>query len=207
METVPQVLEIPLSQISPNPDNPRHSISQEEIDAMAASLAEIGQKTPIKVRRISQDKYELVGGHIRLMGAQKAKLETLRAWVMELTPEQALEEAIYDNRNQPMGWLDNYVSIETLMALNPNLIQQQVADRLEVSQKTVSRALKLLSLLSPTSREAIYTQGIKSGNSIQITEKAFFQLTGLAKGAPDDQSQVVTALKVVLERRMPESQA
>jgi ParB/RepB/Spo0J family partition protein len=206
--TATTLRQIPISQIKPNVQNPRHSISQQEIDAMASSLLEMGQKTPIKVRQSGPDEYELVGGHIRLLGAQKANLTTLNALVLKLTPEAAIEEAIYDNRNQPMSWLDNYISIETLIALKPDLTQQQVADRLEIERSLVSKAQKLLNLLNKHSRELICEQFTKSSDS-QLTQRVVYTLTGIGSlvwSQDQLQAMVERALKVVIDKKLTESQ-
>src|SRR5581483_10878554 len=103
--------DIPLSKIRPNPDNPRGPVDPLEAISMAESLREAGQKTEIRVRPMTDSEkaqyppyeYLLIGGHVRLAGAQIAKLETLRAVVLDPTnPNQEFLDAVLDNRWRDM---------------------------------------------------------------------------------------------------------
>ncbi len=201
-------LQIPILKIRPNANNPRHVITQDAVDKKVASLKANGQETPIKVRPLAPEErtaspgidYELIGGHLRLLAAQKLGWESLTAQVLDGTPEEIERAALVDNKGEDMHWLDWDRAMERMMATDPQLTQQDVADRLEFSQKTVSKALKLLSLLSSSAREAIYTRGINLETNETIGEKAVFPLTELA-----DPQKVEAALNVVLDRKMTEA--
>src|SRR5580658_10209303 len=153
---------LPIAQIKDNPDNPRHLITPEMTEAMAASLKTVGLKNAIKVRKLevrsgelgvaekgekNQEKaelgnngpyeYEVISGHIRLAGAKILGWTSIKALVKDLTPQEALLEAILDNRGQEMTWFDLYLSIEALMNADPNLTQQEVGDQLEIDRSVV----------------------------------------------------------------------
>src|SRR5271170_6760934 len=98
-----QILQIPLAQIRPNPNNPRGPVNPADAQAMADSLREIGQKTPLKVRTLTEEEkvqfapfeYLLIGGHVRLEGAKLADMETLQALDMPpRTPEEEEMDAL-----------------------------------------------------------------------------------------------------------------
>ncbi|HJT23165.1 MAG TPA: ParB N-terminal domain-containing protein, partial [bacterium] len=48
--TTPAVQAIPINKIKPNPNNPRHVIEPQSVEALTASMRAVGQQTPIKVR-------------------------------------------------------------------------------------------------------------------------------------------------------------
>ena len=242
-----EVQSILLTKIRPNPDNPRHVITQKMVDTLAASMKTAGLKNPVKVQRISEkpeiatpqdtptgstgspqvgaapsgfakatpDKrnddyeYELISGHVRLAAAEKLGWEDIPAFVLDLTPKQALLEAILDNRGQQMTWLDLYQSIEQMLQIEPKPTQQLVADQLEVDQATVSRGLKLMRLLTPTSRDLIYENFIKP-NGYELPEIVVRRLTDLedpSKSLEENQNLVERALKVVIDHEMTEPEA
>jgi hypothetical protein len=222
---------LPIAQIKDNPDNPRHLITPEMTEAMAASLKTAGLKNAIKVRKLevrsgelgvaekgekNQEKaelgndgpyeYEVISGHIRLAGAKILGWTTIKALVKDLTPQEALLEAILDNRGQEMTWFDLYLSIEALMKADPNLFQKDVANQLEVDPAVVSRALKLLPLLNPIARRQILESFKNFGGEI-VPEVVIRRLGDLEKSqSPHLQDLVQMALGVVLRKRMGEPQ-
>jgi hypothetical protein len=122
---------------------------------------------------------------------------------MKVTPQEALEEAIYDNLSQKMGWLNDYVVVETLAALRPDLTQEQIGARLKIDQSTVSKSLKVVKTLNLSARNLIYDQIIKSEDK-EGNQRAVLALGGLATGGTDDQAKIEAALRVVLDRQMTE---
>jgi len=185
---------IPLAAIKPNPHNPRRVITDQMVDNMAASLKSAGLKNPIKVTAHTDGTYQVLSGHIRLAGAQKAGLESLPALVLSLTPEEALLEAILDNQGQPMSWLETYMAAESLLKANPELTQKEVAARLGLDPAYASRGVKLLKVLTDPSRGLIL-ENLKNPTGYKPSENAVFALTEL-----DDPQRVEEALKVVIAK-------
>jgi len=200
------VVEIPLDLIDPSPGNPRHVIIDAMVDPVAASIKLDGQKTPAKVRPKGDGRFEVFAGHIRRLAALKAGLTTLKCLVMDITPEQAFLEAVLDNRGQQMTWLDDYLVVEKMQALFPGMKQPEMASRLEVTQATVSRALKVVRLLNQASRDQIYTLCIHSA-PYQVTARVILALAGLDTGSPDDPAKMEAALRVAVDRQLKEPQA
>jgi len=206
----PIFLKIPTKRIRPNPNQPRRFITPSAIEQMEASLREIGQQTPAKVRALTEAErladpdhdYELIGGHIRHAGALKAGLATLDCLVLDLTPEQAELAGLVDNQTTDMHWLDWVIAIEKLNQGPAKLKQQPIADRLGFSVGRVNNALKIAKALTPASRDLIFQQLKKLGPDKASSERPVLALAGLG-----DPHQVEKALPVFLERRMTEPQA
>src|SRR5258708_5554450 len=129
-----QIQRISISKIRRNPDNPRKVFNPNTIEQIAASMREVGQKTAVKVRRLTTDEqtiaspheYELIGGERRWQAAPKAGLDTLDAIVLDITPEQVHQEAYLDNQNEEMFWLDRYQSIERFLNAPSNVPGEKV---------------------------------------------------------------------------------
>ena len=109
-----ETIEIPLDQILLNDPNPRGFIDPVAVEALAASMNADGQKTDIKVRRLDNSQYRVVGGDHRVLAARKLGWTTIRASVLNITPDQAYLEGYLDNQGKPMGWFADYMAIEVL---------------------------------------------------------------------------------------------
>ena len=75
------VRNIPVSQIEPNPEQPRLAFNQETLDELAASIREHGVLQPILVRPKGQNRYQLIAGERRWRASKQAGLETIPALI------------------------------------------------------------------------------------------------------------------------------
>ncbi|CAM5732555.1 hypothetical protein STENM223S_09996 [Streptomyces tendae] len=141
--------ELPLTEISANPDNPRETLG--DISGMADSLTEIGQIQFITVASVEaylRDRPEratelepganfvVVDGHRRLAGARAAGLSTIKVTVDDArvtTDEALLESAFVANaQRRTSPTLEEAAALKTLVAsMNP---QHKAARRLGVTQ-------------------------------------------------------------------------
>ncbi|HWF01631.1 MAG TPA: ParB/RepB/Spo0J family partition protein [Caulobacteraceae bacterium] len=93
------VSELAIEHLQPNPDQPRKSFDEGELDELAASVAEHGVLQPILVRPL-QDRagdYQIVAGERRWRAAQKAGLRAVPVLVRELAVEEVMEIALIEN--------------------------------------------------------------------------------------------------------------
>ena len=90
---------IPIDRISPNPDQPRRTFTEEALKELSASVAEKGIIQPLILRVNPRDVngYEIVAGERRWRAAQRAKLHEVPAIVRELDDTEVLEIAIIEN--------------------------------------------------------------------------------------------------------------
>ena len=90
---------IPLVQISPNPDQPRKTYNEQELNDLAESIKEKGVLVPIILRSVQNKPYlyEIVAGERRYRAAQRAGLSEIPAIVITLTDENAMEIALIEN--------------------------------------------------------------------------------------------------------------
>jgi ParB/RepB/Spo0J family partition protein len=205
-----QLLKIPTQRIRPNPNQPRRIFPPGAVEAMEASLREIGQQTLAKVRPLTgvehkddpDHDYELIGGHIRHAGALKAGLATLDCQLLDLTPEEALLAAVVDNQNTDMHWLDWVLAIERLYNAQTEKSQRKIAVQLGFTQPRINNALKVAKALNPASRALIDNTVITLGPDNTVSEFAVRALANLL--TPEE---VEKALPVFLDRKMTEPQA
>lgn len=90
---------IPLVQISPNPDQPRKTFNEPELQELAKSIKEQGVLVPIILREVKNKSYlyEIVAGERRYRAAQIAGLSEIPALVKTLTEKNAMEIALIEN--------------------------------------------------------------------------------------------------------------
>jgi len=210
-------MKIPISQIHENPNNPRHVFNQAEEDSLAASMQKQGQLVACVVKQIAPDSFQLISGALRRRAAIKNGWKDLECVIVDRSEgDEAIELMDYNN-SKHLSWLEKYVGIEYASLKNPDMIQQELADRLGVSQKRISQALKSCQLLTKAARQAIfeasqvndvdnYSDGIISG-SWNLSELAFLAISDIATGKPDDKDLIERAVKVAIQAKMTEKQA
>ena len=87
---------VAVSEIVPNPDQPRRNFDEEALASLADSIRRHGLLQPLVVRRIA-GRFELIAGERRLQAAKRAGLEAVPVIVREARPEERLELALIEN--------------------------------------------------------------------------------------------------------------
>jgi len=112
------VKQIPLVQISANPDQPRKTFSEKELDELAESIKEKGVLVPIILRSVQNKPYlyEIVAGERRFRAAQKAGLSEIPALVKTLDDKNAMEIALIENvQRENLNPIEEAEGYENLM--------------------------------------------------------------------------------------------
>ena len=89
--------ELKLSDIRPNPNQPRTVFDEEALQELASSIKAIGIVQPITVREVEDGKYEIVAGERRFRASKMAGLETIPAYIRKVEEESVLELALIEN--------------------------------------------------------------------------------------------------------------
>jgi len=140
------LLEVPVSQISPNPLQPRKTFNEASIEELARSVREHGIVQPLVVTR-SGDRYKLIAGERRFRAAQKAGLTTVPVVVKDAIGESdALQVALIENIQR-----EDLNPIEEAMAYHQlhrdfGLTQEEIARRVGKERSTVANFLRLMKL-------------------------------------------------------------
>lgn len=157
--------EIPLSQITPNPQQPRREFRQEDLDELTHSIREFGVFQPIVVRPRRGDgvldaPFELVMGERRLRAATAAGLTTIPAVVRDTADDQMLRDALLENLHRAnLNALEEASAYQQLLS-DFGITQQELADRLGRSRPQVTNTLRLLKL--PEDVQAMVASGVLS---------------------------------------------
>ena len=140
------VLLIPLGEIEPNPFQPRQTFDREELDGLAASIKTLGVISPITVRRLAPNKYQIISGERRFRACQMAGLTEIPAYVRTADDQGMLEMAIVENiQRANLDPIEVALSYQRLMD-ECNLTQEAMSERLGKSRSSVANQLRLLKL-------------------------------------------------------------
>lgn len=142
----PELREISIELVEPNPSQPRRRFDEEALDALAASLAENGVLQPILVRPRDGGRYELVAGERRWRAAQRAGLAVLPAIVERRDDASSLEAAIVENMaREDLNPVEEARAVAALVE-ELGLTREEVGRRVGRSRVAVSNLLRLLDL-------------------------------------------------------------
>lgn len=163
-KSLSKMIEIPLDQIDVNPFQPRTDFNPETLEELAESIRIQGIIQPITVRRISQDKYQLISGERRAQASRIAGLETVPTYIREANDQQMLELALIENiQRENLNAMEIALSYQRLVS-ECNLKQEELGERVGKKRATVTNYLRLLKL-PPDIQAAIRDSQISMGHA------------------------------------------
>lgn len=138
---------LPLQRVEPNPDQPRRDFNEEELQALADSIATHGILQPLTVREISgSEYYQIIAGERRWRAARLAGLTEIPALVVEADDRKAMELALIENlQRQDLNPVEEALGYQSLLS-DYGLTQEEAAQRVGKSRPAVANALRLLNL-------------------------------------------------------------
>lgn len=138
--------EIELSRIVANPFQPRTNFDEETLKELAESIKEIGLIQPITLRKIADDKYQIIAGERRFRAAQMAGLETIPAYIRKAKDEAMLEMALVENiQREDLDAIEIAVSYQRLLE-ELEFTQEELSSRVGKKRSTIANYLRLLKL-------------------------------------------------------------
>ncbi|MGJ9385304.1 chromosome partitioning protein ParB [Salipaludibacillus neizhouensis] len=140
-----QVQSINVSELRPNPYQPRKTFDEAAIKELSESILEHGILQPIIVRK-SIKGYEIVVGERRYRAAQNAELKTVPAVVKELTEDQMMEIALIENiQREDLNPLEEARAYQKLME-HLQVTQEELSKKLGKSRPYIANHVRLLQL-------------------------------------------------------------
>jgi ParB family chromosome partitioning protein len=137
---------LPVSQIEPNPFQPRVHFSEEALSDLAQSIRELGIIQPVTVRKVGYERFQLISGERRFRASQLAGLTEVPAYVRVANDEAMLEMALVENiQREQLDPIEVAVSFQRLID-EVKLTQEQLSEKVGKDRATVSNYLRLLKL-------------------------------------------------------------
>jgi ParB family chromosome partitioning protein len=142
----PELREVPVELIRPNPDQPRSGIDPKAISELADSVASAGIVQPLILRPIADGTYELVAGERRWRAAQEAGLDRVPAVIRDQADAERLQTALVENMaREDLNPVDEARACATLVE-DLGLSKEELARRVGRSRAAVSNLIRLLDL-------------------------------------------------------------
>jgi len=177
---------VPIAKIFHSSLQPRKEIKDEELEGLVASIKQNGILQPVLLRKVDEDKYELVYGHRRFEAAKRANLKEIPAVFRRLSDREVLEIAIIENIQRedlnPIEEANAYYNLNVEF----NLTQEEIAERVGKARATVANKMRLLSL-PEEAKQALLDNKITEGHAralLSLGEKSRIlkELTKIIEG-------------------------
>ena len=151
------VVAIPIKQITTNPYQPRSNFSDENITELANSIKNLGIVQPITVRKIGDNKFQLIAGERRLRASKKIGLKAIPSFIKNSNDEEMLEIALVENiQRKDLDPIEIALSLKRLID-EVSLTQEQLSKKLGKKRSTISNYIRLLRL------DPVIQTGIRDG--------------------------------------------
>lgn len=158
------VLEIDITKVKPNPNQPRKNFNPEALQELANSIKIHGIVQPIVVNQQTNGEYLIIAGERRWRAANICGLKTVPAVIKNYTEKQIKEISIIENlQREDLNPIEAARAIKELME-EYGLTQETVSERIGKSRSNVANTLRLLSLY-PEVIELVENGKISSGHA------------------------------------------
>ena len=145
-ENTADILRIPVDMIEPNPHQPRMSFDQTALEELASSIRTLGLIQPVTVRRITDNRYQIISGERRYKACRLAGMTTIPAYIRDANDQGMLEMAIVENvQRENLDPIELALSYQRLID-ECSLTQDMLADRVGKKRATVANTIRLLKL-------------------------------------------------------------
>ena len=176
---------IAISDVTPNPFQPRKHFDEEALSTLSDSIRELGVLQPILVRK-TDNAYEIIAGERRWRASKRVGLTSIPALIKDVNDAVSLEQAIVENiQRSDLNPLEESAAYQQLIE-EFELTHEQVAKRVGKSRTSVTNTLRLLQL-PPSIQKMIRESKLSMGHARALL------------GTPDRELQESLARKAVSE--------
>ena len=146
MKLEPNVQYINVESIIPNRFQPRLTFDENALKELAMSIKEHGIIQPLVLRKLANDKFEIIAGERRYKASQIAGLNQVPAIIADLDDNASAEVALVENlQRRNLSAIEEAKSYKKLLDRG-YLTQEVLAKRLGISQSSVANKVRLLNL-------------------------------------------------------------
>ena len=140
------ISEIDIYSISPNPDQPRRTFSEEGLDELASSIRELGIIQPLSLRTAPDGRYQIIAGERRWRAAKMAGLTTVPAYVRTASDSEVTEMALIENiQREDLNAIEVALAFRKLLDTY-EMTQERLSERVGKSRTVITNHLRLLKL-------------------------------------------------------------
>lgn len=138
--------EIPITNIKPNPKQPRSVFDEDALNELAFSIKEIGLLQPVVVRPLGDGFYELVAGERRWRASKQAGLTEIPAIIRQTPDDTLLRDSLLENLHRvQLNALEEAAAYQQLLN-DFGCTQDELSQRIGRSRPQISNTIRLLRL-------------------------------------------------------------
>lgn len=138
--------EIELSQILPNPEQPRTWFDEESLEELASSIRELGIIQPLTLRKVGAEQYQIISGERRFRAAKLAGLLSVPAYIRTANDSELTEMALIENiQREDLNAIEVALTFKKLID-QYELTQEKLSLRIGKKRATIANFLRLLKL-------------------------------------------------------------
>ena len=179
--------EIELSQIRPNPYQPRKVFDEQALNELADSIKEYGVVEPVILKK-SVKGYEIVAGERRCKASKIAGLTTIPAIIKDFSDEQMMEIALLENiQREDLNPVDTAISISNILQVK-DMTQEEFSKKFGKSRSYITNLLGLLNL--PKSVQELVKNGKLSMSHARCLRKI------------DDEQKVINLANKIIKENL-----
>lgn len=181
-----KLMEIEISKILPNEDQPRKNFNEDDLKDLASSIKKYGIIQPLLLKK-TKDKYEIIAGERRFRAAGMAGLDKVPAIVKDISDDESSRIAIIENiQRKDLNPVEEAMSYRHLLD-SQDLTQKELADEIGKSRQYIGNTIRLLNLdprvLKLLEEEKISTSHGKKLLSIKDGDKQYKEAMKIIKNS------------------------
>lgn len=183
-----EIFEVPLTELRPNPYQPRKVFDETALQELSDSIKKNGVFQPIIIKK-SIKGYEIIAGERRYRAAKLAGLEKIPAIIRDFTEQQMIEIAVLENLQR-----ENLNAIEEALAYR-NMIeklgitQEELSHRVSKSRSHITNIIGLLRLPKEV-QQMIATNQISMGHARVLSKL-------------EDDEKIIELAHQIVENKLP----
>ena len=141
--------EININQIEINPDQPRKKFNHKSLKELSISIKNYGIIQPITVRKISENRFQLISGERRFRASKLSGIQTIPSFIKDADEKEILELALIENiQREDLNSIEISVSYKKLLD-DLKISQDELAEKVGKDRSTITVSYTHLTL--PTS--------------------------------------------------------
>lgn len=158
--------EVDINLIEPNPDQPRTSFKQEDLEELASSIKKNGLLQPILVREI-QGKYQIIAGERRWQACKSLGMQKVPVRVRDAGDDETIILALVENiQRSDLNPIEEAYGYRRMMERG-KMTQSEVAQAVSKGRSTIANALRLLEL-PEDAQQLLFEEKITAGHARAI---------------------------------------
>lgn len=183
-----EIVDIKLSDLRPNPYQPRRVFDEEALEELASSIKEHGVIQPVIIKKTIKG-YEIIAGERRVRASEKAGLETVPAIVRNFTDAQMMEIAVLENlQRENLSAIEEALAYQ-LMLEKLKITHEELAKKVGKSRSHITNILGLLRLPKEV-QDMIISKKLSMGHARVLSKL-------------EDSNQIIETATKIINQKIP----